>query len=165
MGLIKQLKGIQAELKSSCCWRSSTSGLQSQLLLELLGFHMTCLQILDCPIHNHIIKEANLSLYIGLCALSHSSRVQLFMTPWTTAARFLCPWGFSRKKILEWVATPFSRESSRPEIEPLSLTSPALAGRFFTTSTTTCAYVWMDMYMFYGGTLVDTIPQHLVNEC
>ena len=33
--------------------------------------------------------------------------------------------------ILEWVAMPFSRGLPDPEIEPGSLTSPALAGRFF----------------------------------
>ena len=38
--------------------------------------------------------------------------------------------------ILEWVATPFSRGSSHPAIEPMSLMSPALAGGHFTTSAT-----------------------------
>ena len=48
--------------------------------------------------------------------------------------------GFSVQRILqailEWVAMPSSRGSSDPEIEPESLTSPALAGRLFTTSAT-----------------------------
>ena len=39
-------------------------------------------------------------------------------------------------RILEWVAMPFSRDLPNPEIEPLSLMSPALAGEFFTTSDT-----------------------------
>ena len=39
-------------------------------------------------------------------------------------------------RILEWVAMPSSRGSSRPGIEPPSLTSPPLAGGFFTTSAT-----------------------------
>ena len=38
--------------------------------------------------------------------------------------------------ILEWVAMPFSRDLPNPGIEPTSLTSPALAGGFFTTSAT-----------------------------
>ena len=42
--------------------------------------------------------------------------------------------GILQARILEWVALPFSRGSSQPGIEPTSLTSPALAGRFFTTS-------------------------------
>ena len=37
---------------------------------------------------------------------------------------------------LEWVVMSSSRASSRPKIEPASLMSPALAGGFFTTSTT-----------------------------
>ena len=38
--------------------------------------------------------------------------------------------------ILEWIAIPSSRDLSNPGIEPVSLTSPALAGGFFTTSAT-----------------------------
>ena len=38
--------------------------------------------------------------------------------------------------ILEWVAVPSSRGLSDPGIESTSLTSPALAGGFFTTSAT-----------------------------
>ena len=39
-------------------------------------------------------------------------------------------------RILEWVAMPSSRESSDSGIEPISLMSPALAGKFLTTSAT-----------------------------
>ena len=39
-------------------------------------------------------------------------------------------------RILEWVAVPSSRGFPDPGIKPMSLVSPALAGRFFTTSTT-----------------------------
>ena len=44
--------------------------------------------------------------------------------------------GILQARVLEWVAMPSSRGSSDPEIEPESLTSPALAGRLFTTSAT-----------------------------
>ena len=44
--------------------------------------------------------------------------------------------GILLARILEWVALPFSRDISHPGIELESLMSPALAGRFFTTSTT-----------------------------
>ena len=40
--------------------------------------------------------------------------------------------GILQAKIPEWIAMPFSRGSS----DPLSLSSPALAGGFFTTSAT-----------------------------
>ena len=39
-------------------------------------------------------------------------------------------------RILECVAMPSSGDLPDPEIEPLSQTSPTLAGRFFTTSST-----------------------------
>ena len=44
--------------------------------------------------------------------------------------------GILQAKILEWVAISFSRGSSQLRIEPVLLTSPALAGRIFTTSAT-----------------------------
>ena len=45
--------------------------------------------------------------------------------------------GILQARILEWVAMPFSRGSPlTPAIEPMSLLSPALADRFFTTNIT-----------------------------
>ena len=43
--------------------------------------------------------------------------------------------GILQARMLEWVAMPSSRGLPNPGIKPTSLTSPALAGRFFTTST------------------------------
>ena len=43
--------------------------------------------------------------------------------------------GILQARTLEWVAISFSRGSSHLGIEPVSLESPELAGRFFTTST------------------------------
>ena len=45
-------------------------------------------------------------------------------------------------RILEWVAMPSPRDLPNPGIEPASLESPALAGGFFTTSTTLEAPEW-----------------------
>ena len=42
----------------------------------------------------------------------------------------------SQAGILEWVAMPSSKDLPDPGIKPASLLSPALAGGFFTTSTT-----------------------------
>ena len=42
--------------------------------------------------------------------------------------------GILQARILEWVAISSSRGSSRPRDGTASLMSPALAGRFFTTS-------------------------------
>ena len=44
--------------------------------------------------------------------------------------------GILQARILEWVAMPSPRGSSHPETEPAPLTSPTLAGGFFTTSAT-----------------------------
>ena len=64
----------------------------------------------------------------------------VFVTPWTVAPQAPLSMGTPQARILEWVAMPSSRGSSDLGIEPSSLTSPALAGRFFTTSAT-CTYV------------------------
>ena len=44
--------------------------------------------------------------------------------------------GILQERILEWVAMPSSRGSSPPRNKLASPMSPALAGKFFTTSTT-----------------------------
>ena len=56
--------------------------------------------------------------------------------------------GILQARILEWVATPFSRGSSTPGIESMSLTPPTLVGMFRTTRATftaallTAAKMW-----------------------
>ena len=42
----------------------------------------------------------------------------------------------NQARTLEWVAISFSRDLSNPGSKPTSYMSPALAGRFFVTSTT-----------------------------
>ena len=51
--------------------------------------------------------------------------------------------------MLEWVAIPFSKGSSQPGMKPMSLTSPALAGGF-STSTATCDVREMDLNQLLG---------------
>ena len=53
--------------------------------------------------------------------------------------------GILQARILVWVAVTPSRDLPHPGIEPTSLASCALAGRFFTTSTTWEARVLMDL--------------------
>ena len=45
-------------------------------------------------------------------------------------------YGIFQARILEWVAIPTLGDLPNPGIKPASLPSPALAGGFFTTSTT-----------------------------
>ena len=66
--------------------------------------------------------------------LGHSSRVRLFATLWTLAHQAPLSMGFFRQEY--WNGLPFPSPGLLPDpgIEVTSLMSPALAGRFFTTS-------------------------------
>ena len=68
--------------------------------------------------------------------LSHFSRVQLFVTPWTIAHQAPLSMGFSRQEYWHGLPFPTPGDLPDPETEPRSLSSPVLAGRFFTTRTT-----------------------------
>ena len=72
--------------------------------------------------------------------------VRLFVTPWTVAHQAPLSMGFSRQEY--YSGLPFSPPGDLPHpgIEPVSLVSPALAGGFFTTSTT-----WEDPYFHQWG--------------
>ena len=67
---------------------------------------------------------------VGAQSLSH---VWLFATQWTIACQAPLSMGFSRQEY--WSGLPFPSPGYLPDsrIEPMSLASPALAGRFFTT--------------------------------
>ena len=64
------------------------------------------------------------------------SHVQLFETPWTVACQALLSMGLPRQEYWSGLPFPSPGELPDPGIKPESLTSSALAGRFFTTSTT-----------------------------
>ena len=67
---------------------------------------------------------------------SHFNCVQLFVTPWTIACQVSLSMGFSRQEYWSGLLLPPLVGLPHPGIEPESLASPALAGRFFTTSAT-----------------------------
>ena len=73
--------------------------------------------------------------FMPVCLLSCFRRVQLFATPWTVARQVPLAAGSSRQEYWSWLpCSPpgiFLTEGSN-----LHLMSPALAGRFFTTSAT-----------------------------
>ena len=71
-----------------------------------------------------------------VCVLCHFSCVQLCETTWTAARQVPSVHGILQVRILGWVAMPSSGDLSHPGMEPVSLMSPTLAGRFFTTSAT-----------------------------
>ena len=69
------------------------------------------------------------------CMLSHSV-VSDSATPWTVAHQAHLSMGFSRQEQWSGWLFPPSGDLPDPGIEPESLTFPALAGGFFTTSAT-----------------------------
>ena len=71
-------------------------------------------------------------------------QVQLCMTPWTVACQIPLSMGFRRQKYWSGLPVPTPRDLPNPGIEPASLASPTLAGRFFflTTGTT-----WEESYV------------------
>ena len=70
------------------------------------------------------------------CVLSCVSHVWLCVTLWIIALQAPLSMGFSRQEY--WSGLPWPSPGDLPDtgIEPLSLMSPALAGKFFTASTT-----------------------------
>ena len=70
-----------------------------------------------------------ISYYVCAQLLSH---VWLFATPWTVALQVPLSMGFSRQEYWCWLPFPTSGDLPDPGIKPMSLVSPALAGRFFT---------------------------------
>ena len=74
--------------------------------------------------------------------LSCSSCVWLFVTLWTVAHQTPLSMGFSRQEYWSGLPCPSPGHLPDPGIEPTSLTSPALAGGFFTTSTTIHNMKW-----------------------
>ena len=82
---------------------------------------------------------------VCVCVLSH---VCLFAAPWAVAHQALLSTGFPRQEY--WSGLPFHTPEDllNSGIEPTSLMSPALAGRFFTSSATWEAYINIYVYIF-----------------
>ena len=68
--------------------------------------------------------------------LSHFSCVPLFVTLWTVAHQAPLSTEFSKQEYWSGLPCPPPEDLSNPGIKHASLTSPALGGRFFTTSAT-----------------------------
>ena len=72
-----------------------------------------------------------------MCVLFKSlSHVQFFAIHWAAARQTPLSMEFSRQKYWSGLLCPPLGHLLDPGIEPMSLMSPALAGRFFTTSAT-----------------------------
>ena len=81
-------------------------------------------------------------IFETMCMLSCFSHILFLVTPCTVASQAPLSMGILQAGILERVAMPSCRGSSQPrdlpnpQIKPKSLTSPALASGFLTTSAT-----------------------------
>ena len=85
-------------------------------------------------IRKTLLEGIMLQLDAVVCVRTQSlCLIQLFATPWTVAHQALLSMGFSRQE--HWSGFPFPTPGDlpNPRIEPMSLASPALSGRFFTT--------------------------------
>ena len=78
----------------------------------------------------------NVSLLCPVCSPSPFTHVQLCVTVWTVACQVPLSMGFSRQEYWSGMPSPPPGDLPDPGMELRSLTSPAWAGRFFTTSTT-----------------------------
>ena len=72
--------------------------------------------------------------------LSLFSHLQLFAAPWTVACQASLSMGFSGQEYWRGLLLPPLGDLPNPGIEPTSLMSPALAGRFFATGATKNIY-------------------------
>ena len=70
------------------------------------------------------------------CMLNHFSHVRLFAILWTIARKAPLSVGFTRQEYWSGLPCPSPGDLPDPEMEFVSLTTPALAGVFFTTSST-----------------------------
>ena len=87
-----------------------------------------------------------------LCIHAKSfSRVQLFTTPWTVAHHAPLSMGFFTQEYWSRLLCPFPGDLPDPGIESVPLMSPALAGRFFTTSATWEAGIYFSTDTLQGG--------------
>ena len=68
--------------------------------------------------------------------LSHFSHVQLCATPWTEKPGMLQSIGLYKQEYWSGLLFPSPGDLPNSGIKPMFLMSPALAGRFFTTSAT-----------------------------
>ena len=92
---------------------------------------------MDCIVHGVAKSQTRLSNFHFHFMLSCFSCVWL-CNPIDCSPPGSSVHGILQARILEWVSIPFSRWSSRPRdwTQVVSLTSPALANRFFTTNST-----------------------------
>jgi len=87
----------------------------------------------DIKIHIDNLSTTSGTIIVAVQSLSH---FLLFATPWTVVYQAPLSMGFSRQEYWSGFPFPPPGDLPGPGIKPMSLMFPALAGGFFTTSTT-----------------------------
>ena len=88
--------------------------------------------------------------------LSHFSHVQFFGILWTVACQAPLSLGFSRQEYWSGLSCPPPADLPYPGMESAYLMSPALAGRFLTTSATwNVPYIYMYIHFFRFSPLLN----------
>ena len=105
-----------------------------------LGFYLFTSVYIRCPkLLLFLIRFQSaydsVCMYVCMCVCV-CVFVQLFAIPWTVAPQAPLSVGFSRQE--NWSGSPFpsAGDLPNPVTELVSLVSPALAGKFFTTGAT-----------------------------
>ena len=118
----------QTEIQLGGKWNLKYRKLTYKRVIIYLGFFCFCLWRR---------KWLNQHPYFTFaCVLSNFSHVQLFVILWTVAHQAPLSMGFSRQEYWSGLPGPPRGDLPDPGIEPASLTSLALAGRFFTIGAT-----------------------------
>ena len=91
-------------------------------------YHLVCITLWNQACRSMFPKQL-----VVVRLLSH---IRLWATSWTVAHQAPLSMGFSRQECWSGLPFPPSGNLPNPRIEPVPLMSPALRGRFFTTSAT-----------------------------
>ena len=128
--LFRSLQNKQQKFASGLSYPSDASSFPSKVVpVGCLHFRKDIFPTAGLILH----PQANLCVCVCTQLLIC---VQLFATPWTVAGQAPLSMEFFRQEY--WSGLPCPPPGDFPDsgIEPMSLMSPVLAGRFFTTSTT-----------------------------
>ena len=104
------------------------------------------------------------------CMLSHFSHVWLLATLWTIAHQAPLSTVFSRQEYWSGLLCPPPGDLSHPEVKPMSLTSPALSGGFFTNCATWEALTACNRHKFISSLgrkchgLNQYFPKHFIEN-
>ena len=115
------------------CCSTLYGSLDGRAVLEIMDTSMRMAEFLL------YLPETITTLYVNqlcACLLSHFRCVQLFAPPWTVVRQAFRSTGSSRQEDRCGLPCPPPGYPPNPGIKPTFLTSPALAGGFFTTTTT-----------------------------